>query len=382
MTVLHQRLARLRGSLDERPHDAATLAALTANPGCRRRAVLDAAGISKSELAERLDLPCSRASLLAREQARAFEEHVLDNAGAALLALLRPLLGLGTHEVRHLSLQESMPGATRSAAPVFVANETLFKRTRAAVVQAARHDEDAYTLMEYPVLRLMVAGSPVFLEPDTVAFQAQGQFHVVEIRHFPIIDGQADPAHVTIAVVQAAVHVLALQELLAGEGLPTDLVSHKIVLVCPENFSRNPTAVRHDIRNELTSLRLQLERLNRIADLVDDLPDDVTFDVASPDSAEDRSALTRALSHTHARYTPSCRTFCDLALHCREEARSLDLADVLGEEVRSELGPVDTLGTALALAEGRRPPAADQQEIAAALRRANALLDRLSGGTP
>jgi hypothetical protein len=379
VTVLDQRLARLRGSLTERPHDAATLAALTANPGCRRRAVLDAAGIRKSELAERLDLPHSRPSLLARQQARDFEEKVLDNGGAELLALLRPLLGLGTHEVRHLSLQESMAGATQSQTPVFVVNETLFKRTRAAIVQAARRDGDAYTLMEYPVLRLMVAGSPVFLEPDTVAFQAQGQFHVVEIRPFSIIDGQADPAQVTTAVIQAAVHVLALQELLAEENLPTDLVSHKIILVGPKNFSRNPTAVRVDIRNQLTSLHRQLERLNRIADLIADLPDDITFDVTS-DSSMDRDALTQALSHTQARYTPSCRTFCDLALHCREEARSLDLADVLGEEVRSELGPVDTLGAALALAEDRRPPAADQQEIAAALRRANALLTRLSGG--
>src|SRR5438270_10649604 len=41
------RLAELRGPVPPRHHDARTIAALTANPGCARRAVLDAAGVDK-----------------------------------------------------------------------------------------------------------------------------------------------------------------------------------------------------------------------------------------------------------------------------------------------------------------------------------------------
>jgi len=48
------RLAELRGPVPPRHHDARTIAALTGNPGCSRRAVLDAAGVDKRALAERI----------------------------------------------------------------------------------------------------------------------------------------------------------------------------------------------------------------------------------------------------------------------------------------------------------------------------------------
>ena len=46
------RLDALRGPVPPRSHDARTIAALTVNPGCSRRAVLDAAGVDKRKLAE------------------------------------------------------------------------------------------------------------------------------------------------------------------------------------------------------------------------------------------------------------------------------------------------------------------------------------------
>ena len=41
------RLDRLRGPVAPRRHNARTIAALTGNPGCTRRAVLDGAGVDK-----------------------------------------------------------------------------------------------------------------------------------------------------------------------------------------------------------------------------------------------------------------------------------------------------------------------------------------------
>jgi hypothetical protein len=38
------RLARIRGRVLPRSHNARTIAALASNPGCARRAVMDAAG--------------------------------------------------------------------------------------------------------------------------------------------------------------------------------------------------------------------------------------------------------------------------------------------------------------------------------------------------
>ena len=51
------RLARLRGRMLPRRHDARTIAALTANPGCARRAVMDAAGADKQQLAAHAGYP-------------------------------------------------------------------------------------------------------------------------------------------------------------------------------------------------------------------------------------------------------------------------------------------------------------------------------------
>jgi hypothetical protein len=41
------RLRSIRGLVPPKRHDARTIAALTRNPGCDRRAVLDAAGVDK-----------------------------------------------------------------------------------------------------------------------------------------------------------------------------------------------------------------------------------------------------------------------------------------------------------------------------------------------
>ncbi|MCZ9339113.1 hypothetical protein NGM37_15145, partial [Streptomyces sp. TRM76130] len=58
-TALRHRLAELRGGPDVPPKalDARALAALAANPGCRRRAILDGAGVDKTSLASALGAP-------------------------------------------------------------------------------------------------------------------------------------------------------------------------------------------------------------------------------------------------------------------------------------------------------------------------------------
>ena len=47
-------LARLRGRVPPQPYSARKITALTENPACGRRAVLDAAGIDKATLALRV----------------------------------------------------------------------------------------------------------------------------------------------------------------------------------------------------------------------------------------------------------------------------------------------------------------------------------------
>ena len=52
------RVESLRGPVPGKRHNARTIAALTGNPGCTRRAVLDAAGVDKPKLAEHIG--CAR----------------------------------------------------------------------------------------------------------------------------------------------------------------------------------------------------------------------------------------------------------------------------------------------------------------------------------
>jgi hypothetical protein len=56
--------------------------------------------------------------------------------------------------------------------------------------------------------------------------------------------------------------------------------------------------------------------------------------------------------------------------------------DVLGSAVREDLGGLDSIETALALAAGRREPSADRADITRALRHARSLRDDLAGGAP
>ncbi|HEX4791751.1 MAG TPA: hypothetical protein VH372_25015, partial [Actinospica sp.] len=68
--------------------------------------------------------------------------------------------------------------------------------------------------------------------------------------------------------------------------------------------------------------------------------------------------LTKSLSAIEARYAPECVTNCEMAFHCRAEARAAGAADVLGRSVRDALGGIETIAQALALADPSRTAAA------------------------
>ncbi|MER7177851.1 hypothetical protein ABT367_41260, partial [Streptomyces mesophilus] len=94
---LRARLAALRGpAAPPKPLDARALAALAANPGCRRRALLDGAGVDKSALAEALGSPSGFGqSQFAFIRGNAFEAKVKADGGAELLRLAHQRLGGG-----------------------------------------------------------------------------------------------------------------------------------------------------------------------------------------------------------------------------------------------------------------------------------------------
>ncbi|WP_067496552.1 hypothetical protein [Actinoplanes sp. TFC3] len=342
-------LDRFRGANPAKRHNARTIAALTGNPGCSRRAVLDAAGVDKPRLAQQIGFPMGFGqSRFALARGNGFEAMLKADNCALLLSVLRDVLALETDSVAYADLGED-DDATLGA---------RHGRTRELLAAAA-----GAALVDHPLLTLEVAGRQVFLEPDLIAFQVEGRLHVVEIKSFAIVDGQADSAKVSAAAVQAAVYVLALRRLLTSLGHDPALVSHDVVLVCPRDFSLTPQAVVIDVRKQLATLKRQLTRLASVSDLAASLPDGISFDVALPPAQ-----LIASLHEVEARYAPECLSACELAVFCRHEASGSTAA--LGRPVRDALGGVNTIQEALELATEARTPTEEQAEAAALLQAA------------
>ncbi|MFF2147034.1 hypothetical protein [Kitasatospora sp. NPDC058190] len=351
------RLAELRGPAPQRSLNARALAALAANPGCHRRAVLDAAGVDKSALAARLGRPAPFGqSPFAIARGVIFESRLKADDYSALLEPLRAHLGVPADDRAPLLV----PDLLHRSGPAVRAD-----RTAEALALAAAEPE-AWTLLDHPMLRLEVAGSTAYLEPDALVVHG-GRCTVVEIKSFPVLDGSADPAKVGAAARQAAVYVLALQRTAAAAAgqAPTDdpyteqrlpgSPRTSVLLVCPKDFGNRPTAVAVDVRRELAVTRRQLSRMTGIDRLLDTLPPGTDFDLAADrDGAPARTSeqLTAAVESVPAAYSPDCLSSCELGFHCRAQARCGDRVEQLGRGVRGELGSIRTVTGALAAASG------------------------------
>ncbi|MFI9027468.1 hypothetical protein [Streptomyces sp. NPDC053560] len=374
-TGLRARLAELRGPVPPRPLDARALAALAANPGCRRRALLDGAGVDKAGLARALGSPAPFGqSQFAIARGHSFEARVKADGGAELVRLAREQLG---------GAADPEPGP--AATPDLSAAGPQGRAARTALELREAAARGGWTFLDHPMLALDVAGSPAYLEPDAVVVHPDGLWSVIEIKSFPMIDGAADTAKVGAAARQAAVYALALEQVAeqvarhtAGEAArPAPRVGERALLVCPKDFSNLPAAAPVDLRKQLATTRRQLGRLTRVDELAAALPEGTTFDLRLADDGKTatRSAeeLAEAVESVDAAYAPECLSACELAFHCRGRAREADLVESLGRGVRGELGGLRTVGEVLAAASG---PADDGQEpdpAAEALRRAAAL---------
>jgi hypothetical protein len=360
LTGTEARLARLRGRTLPRSHNARTIAALAANPGCARRAIMDAAGVDKQRLAAYVGFPAPFGqSRFALSRGNAFEAQVKANGAAELLTLLREHLNLPIPEAHYDDLAEV--GGNTSL-------DLRHAHTRNLLARASA-DTDAGTMFDHPLLRLEVGGRNAYLEPDLIAFQLNGRFHVIEIKSFAVIDGHADGDKVAAAAIQSAVYVLALRHLLSGQGIPAEAVADDTILVCPRDFSNRPVVAALDVRKQLTVLRRQLGRIARVDELLDVLPPTLTFDLDPDQDGVPRRKpgdLADAIHQVDARYAPECLSTCDMCFFCRDEARGR--TEALGRQAREELGGIEHVATVLRLANTADPVSADLAEAATVLR--------------
>ncbi|NEA87510.1 hypothetical protein, partial [Streptomyces sp. SID14436] len=335
--ALRHRLAELRGpETQPKALDARALAALAANPGCGRRAILDGAGVDKAALARALGAPSAFGqSQFALVRGNAFEAKVKADGGTELLRLA------------HERLDRSAEPPSGAHVPDLSAVGPAGRAARTALaLREATASPGTWTLLDHPMLALDVAGSVAHLEPDAVIVHPDGSWTVVEIKSFPMLDGAADPAKVGAATRQAAVYVLALEEVAARLD-PAPRVRHRILLVCPKDFSNLPTASAVDVRKQRAVTARQLARLTRVEDIADALPEGICF---SPELPAEQ--LTAAVEAVPATYAPECLSTCELAFHCRDRSRASGAVTPLGRPVRAELGGLTTVEDVLAAARG------------------------------
>lgn len=377
-------LSQIRGTLDVGRANARSVAALTENPGCTRRRVIDAAGVKAYELAERLGHPVTRGqSPFAITNGNMFEYRLKQGSDYRLLveALKRcsvdlPDEGLVVEDLGHVSGTKISQSWLRARV----------SKTDAVLAKIARGDSDAPHLVDHPVLRFDLAGSSVFLEPDALAFRVGGELEIVEIKSYPIIDGQADPAKVSSTAGQSAVYLLALRATLERLGFDPGLLRWSVILVAPRNFGRTATAYRIPLRKKASALQRVLGAVPRTGSVLADLPTGFTLDVDPQGKLKDlqrEKKLDAAVRKLPMLFVPDCLSSCDMARFCRSQAILDDEPSRLGRSIRDDLAGVPRLADALRLARGDlRPDEGHLADVAEALKMGRMALERARAMVP
>ena len=234
MDRLGQRLAAIRGRWRRATHNARTIAALTTNPGCARRAVLDCAGVDKQRAGRLHRLPGPVRPVAVRHHPGQRLRGPGQGRTAAPSCCGCCASGSTWRSPRSPTTTWRRSPATRA--------RTCGTPARAPCSPGPPPRPEAGTLFDHPLLRLEVAGQPAYLEPDLIAFQHDGRFHVVEIKSFAVIDGQADSRQGR-GRRHPGGRLRAGHARAARRGRPRPgVVSHDVVLVCPRDFSNQPMA--------------------------------------------------------------------------------------------------------------------------------------------
>jgi len=328
--------------------------------------VLDASGVDTNKLAATLGKPVPFGqSPFALGQGNSFEQRVKRDGYAELVRVLSEL---------GVTLPPSLETAQVSGGSD---NEARVARTTEVLRAIAAGDHDAPNVIDHGMTKLMVGGSTVYLEQDALAFRHGGQLRICEVKGFPIVDGTAQPEKVGGAARQSAVYLASIQDTLAELGFDPGIVSSDVVLICPRNYTIQPTAQVINVERELRALRRQLAR----RDSLDAVLAHLDFSTVIPPSGneqEDAEIYARSLvAALPYRYAPACIGNCDMSRVCKSEALAADDPCVLGDEAANLLAATPTIAEALAMAEGEGPQDGPEGDVAEVLRRARAAQRKL-----
>ena len=348
-------------------------------PGCFRRAVFDAAGINLDSVAPVLGCPRGEQARHAFSRGNTFEERVMSNGCAELLALLRTHLNLSISAVRVVDLSSQQVRADHGK----ISNKLRATLTRQHLARMLSGDASAAVLLRHAMTTLQVNSRIAYLEQDALAFVTDGSIHVIEIKSFPELDGRADPDKADAAARQSAVYALSLIGTVSEAGFGPGAVSMEGLLVLPENFGLKPVGHVVDLTSRVNRLRRQLAARPSNAELAELLPDGLILPLlphptraSQAELAAVRPAVEALFSALPPLFSDSCLA-CPAFRFCRDEAVRTGAVAQLGSTVSNACGNVTAIGTALALAHGRRHPDGEaEQALGEHLSRAVAVRNR------
>lgn len=257
---------------------------------------------------------------------------------------------------------------------------TGVRATKEAIAQILRGAEDAPTLIFGAAFAYKLKERVQHYEADALLVHPSGALHVVEIKSFPKVAGQADGEKLGAALAQSSIYVLALRKLVIElGGVPEARVSNEILIFTPENFRLRLTSTKKNVERRARYTDETLRQMPAINEYRAAVPAAFTFGtVADADSCEaDRiEPLETIASCVGTTFGSECKGNCGLFRFCRERHYRDRRLEVLGAEVTNLLPGVESWDAVIKLSEGRTgTQTASEQIIAERLSRARLILD-------
>jgi hypothetical protein len=223
-------------------------------------------------------------------------------------------------------------------------------------------------------------------EADALLVNPSGVMHVVEIKSFPKVAGQADGEKLGAALAQSSIYLLALRELVNElGGAPETTVSNEVLIFTPENFRLRLTSTRKNVERRARYTNEALRQMPSINEYSAAVPREFTFGaiadgaLAEADRVKPLETIAACLGTT---FGSECKGNCGFFRFCRERHyRDRKLA-VLGAEVTNLLPGIERWDEVIELSEGRTSSrTANQRILAERLFRARRILEEAQGAT-
>lgn len=362
------RLAKLRGGLAAVEVGARGIESVARNTACTRLRAIVIAGLTPSEVIKSVfaaepDIMSPFAMLVTQ----AYERRLLGNGGSSLLTAYREKGLLTQTEVKIVSVENLAPGDNA------VARNRRVTETQRLIDMKHGGDPRAPNLILSPRMPLEIVGvsHPIELA-YMVASDAERSYRVGVIKSFADRGGKTDKSDIRSACREAAVGTLALRQYIARRGGDPELAVDRVDMILRAPGSFNPRlfpAMRAE--SELASLVRALSTAPTDLDEVERLLP-VGATLADP----------RVIERLPNNYRSNCKEHCALWERCRAQALATGQPIILGDLAAEQLAAAGSISRALDLLDGRGRPPDNEAEaaLAAGLRDAGLVLDRIANG--